>query len=131
MSSATGICIAIDGSYVAAAPHNGDAAIYPDCRPVFWHELTKAILVGNEGFLHENWHLNLPFLNMSKTEIAEVAKSLQVPVENTWSCYEGNDVHCGRCGTCVERLEALHNAGIEDLTVYADSEFWKTQVGIQ
>jgi 7-cyano-7-deazaguanine synthase len=127
-SIAAGICIAQDGYWVAAGPHNGDAAIYPDCRPVFWHSLEDSIRIANKGFLPHGWHFELPFIYWSKNDIALEAKRLKVPVELTWSCYKGGDKHCGRCGTCVERLEAMSHAGIDDPTEYEDTEFWKVQV---
>lgn len=127
-SIAAGICIAQDGYWVAAGPHNGDAAIYPDCRPVFWHSLEDTIRIANRGFLPHGWHFELPFIYWSKNDIALEAKRLKVPVELTWSCYKGGDKHCGRCGTCVERLEAMSHAGIDDPTEYEDTEFWKAQV---
>ncbi len=70
--------------------------------------------------------LYTPFLNIDKAEIARQSAQYNVPVENTWSCYKGNELQCGRCGTCVERIEAFHLAGIEDPTEYEDSEYWKT-----
>jgi len=126
---ATSVCIAQDGYWVAAGPHNGDAAIYPDCRPVFWHSLEDTIRIANKGFLPHGWHFKLPFIYWSKNDIALEAKRLNVPVELTWSCYKGGTKHCGRCGTCVERLEAMNHAGINDPTPYEDAEFWKVQVG--
>jgi 7-cyano-7-deazaguanine synthase len=127
-SIATSICIAEEGGWIAAGPHNGDAAVYPDCRPVFWKALEEAIRQGNATFLDPEWEIKLPFIHWTKTDIANEAKRLGVPIEQTWSCYKGGDIHCGRCGTCVERLEALHEAGVTDLTQYADTEFWVKQV---
>jgi len=48
-----------------------------------------------------------------------------VPVDLTWSCYKGGETHCGRCGTCVERREALELARVKDPTVYVDRDYWK------
>jgi 7-cyano-7-deazaguanine synthase len=127
-SIATSVCIAEKGKWIAAGPHNGDAAVYPDCRPVFWHVLEDTIRTGNTGFLAAGWEIKLPFIHWSKTDIAHEAKRLNVPIELTWSCYKGEDIHCGRCGTCVERLEALHDARVDDKTPYADTTFWKKQV---
>jgi 7-cyano-7-deazaguanine synthase len=127
-SIAVGVCVSQGGHYVAAAPHNGDAAIYPDCRPDFWYTLTKAVLTANVGFISDDWHFELPFLYRSKTDIALIAKRLKVPVHLTWSCYAGRDIHCGRCGTCVERLEALHAAGVDDKTPYEDSTYWRRAI---
>jgi 7-cyano-7-deazaguanine synthase len=57
---------------------------------------------------------------MTKADIARRGKELGIDYSETWSCYKGEDVHCGRCGTCVERREALAEAGIEDTTEYAE-----------
>lgn len=128
LSIATSVCIAIRGSYVATGPHNGDAAIYPDCRPLFLQSFEETVRRGNVGFLQPDWSLETPFIHWSKTDIAREAKRLNVPVELTWSCYEGDDIHCGRCGTCVERMEALHAAGFTlKSTDYKDLFFWKEQ----
>jgi 7-cyano-7-deazaguanine synthase len=126
LSIATSVCIALRGQYVAAGPHNGDAAIYPDCRPGFFELLQEAIYSANQGFLPKGWHFLTPFIYWTKSDIAQEAKRLQVPVELTWSCYLGGTYHCGRCGTCVERLEAMHRAGIEDPTRYMDENYWRT-----
>jgi 7-cyano-7-deazaguanine synthase len=125
---ATGLCIARGGKYVAMGPHNGDAAIYPDCRPKFWRMLEGTLRTANEGFLPTDFHLLLPFLNKSKADIAKEAGRLEVPISLTWSCYNGRALHCGRCGTCVERLEALDAAGINDPTRYEDADYWRTQI---
>jgi 7-cyano-7-deazaguanine synthase len=59
---------------------------------------------------------------MNKAEIAKLRRELGVDFSKTWSCYKGNDVHCGKCGTCVERREAFMNAGMKDPTVYRETE---------
>jgi len=59
-----------------------------------------------------------PFLLMSKTDIVRLGDQLKVPFERTWSCYKGGALHCGRCGTCVERREAFVQAEVADPTVY-------------
>jgi 7-cyano-7-deazaguanine synthase len=136
LSQAVGVCISVGGCYVSTAVHAGDHAIYPDCRPEFIDRLNEAVNAGNEGQLGldfdgvvQHWlGIEAPFINMTKTDIASLAGELNVPIEKTWSCYKGGKVHCGRCGTCVERLEAIHDAGIEDPTTYEDTEFWKSQV---
>jgi 7-cyano-7-deazaguanine synthase len=63
-----------------------------------------------------------PFISMNKAEIAKLRRELGVDFSKTWSCYKGNDVHCGKCGTCVERREAFMNAGMKDPTVYRETE---------
>ena len=131
LSLATGICIAEKGSFVATAVHAGDHAIYPDCRPDFIGAFAQTVRLANEGFLAEDFGILAPFVYKTKTDIARLAAELGVPFHKTWSCYVGKDVHCGRCGTCVERLEAIHDAGAASLdeTVYKDRDYWKEALG--
>jgi 7-cyano-7-deazaguanine synthase len=76
--------------------------------------------IGNEGFIDPEFVIEAPFVLLGKHNIAEIGDALGVPWEQTWSCYEGGDVHCGRCGTCTERIEAFTLAGLHDPTTYAD-----------
>ncbi len=99
---------------VAYAAHNGDHAIYPDCREEFAECVSQAAGLAD-------WHpvkVIRPFVNKSKTDIAKLAGELNVEIENTWSCYKGREIHCGKCGTCVERIEALQLSGVKDKTNY-------------
>jgi 7-cyano-7-deazaguanine synthase len=102
--------------------HAGDHAIYADCRPAFVEPLAAAV---QHGY---GVTLRAPFLTMTKAQIAQRGGVLDVPYGLTWSCYEGGESHCGRCGTCVERAEAFHLAGVDDPTHYADPGYWRTQV---
>ena len=68
--------------------------------------------------------LYTPFLEKTKAQIVEEGARLKVDFINTWSCYKGGEIHCGRCGTCVERREAFHIAGVVDPTNYEDPDFW-------
>lgn len=104
--------------------HAGDHAIYPDCRPSFIDPLAQAVAAAYDV------EVVAPFVGMSKADIAAEGAKLGVPFASTWSCYEGGKVHCGRCGTCVERAEAFHVAGVPDPTEYADAEFWRGTVGL-
>ena len=63
-----------------------------------------------------------PFIALTKGEIAAAGARLGVDFAQTWSCYKGGAVHCGKCGTCVERREALDQAGLVDPTVYASTD---------
>lgn len=118
-SIASGIAVAEKGAFVAVGVHAGDHFIYPDCRPQFFNPFSQAIAAGNEGFAEQGFHLEAPFISMSKTEIAKLGSELGVPYELTWSCYKGGEVHCGTCGTCTERKEAFNDAGVPDPTEYA------------
>jgi 7-cyano-7-deazaguanine synthase len=143
-SIAAGHAVAIGASSLWMGVHAGDHFIYPDCRPEFFRALNAAIVRGNSGFgaipvQHDNaWpseFVMTPFINSTKADIALEALRRGIPLEDTWSCYKGGDVHCGKCGTCVERLEAINEAQETlaslgeavpaDNTVYEDQEFWK------
>ncbi|WP_430472799.1 7-cyano-7-deazaguanine synthase QueC [Thalassospira lucentensis] len=108
---------------VAAAVHGGDHFIYPDCRPDFIKAFGAMQNHALDGV--KDVSLYTPFVNASKADIAAEAGRLGVPVARTWSCYKGHETHCGRCGTCVERREALELARVKDPTVYEDRDYWK------
>lgn len=100
---------------VAYAAHAGDHAIYPDCRPSFIEPMTHAIHEGT-GTQVTLW---APFQHRSKADILQRGLELRVPYHLTWTCYKGQDLACGRCGTCVERLEAFELNGEKDPLPYA------------
>lgn len=101
---------------VLIANHNGDHAIYPDCRENFIAAMGKAMEAGT----YEHISIDAPFTDISKTDIALIGKRLGIDYSKTYSCYKGGEKHCGKCGTCVERKEALRNAEIEDTTEYEE-----------
>ena len=104
---------------VALAVHGGDHFIYPDCRPEFIEQFAKMQRQALDGVA--NVALFAPYVEADKTEIARDAARFAVPIADTWSCYEGGELHCGRCGTCLERIAAMHLAGIEDPTLYQEA----------
>lgn len=101
-------------SQVLIANHNGDHAIYPDCRNEFICAMDAATKAGT----YANVRVAAPYTNISKADIARKGKELGIDYSETWSCYKGGEKHCGRCATCVERREALLQAGIADSTPY-------------
>lgn len=116
------IAVGARADIVALGMHAGDHAIYPDCRPVFVDALAHLVAVANEQVTPEMPApptVEAPFVNVTKTDIARIGTELGVPFSLTWSCYEGGGVHCGQCGTCVERREAFDDAGLVDPTEYA------------
>jgi 7-cyano-7-deazaguanine synthase len=121
ISVAYAVAVARGADAVLVGVHAGDHHVYPDCRPAFVSALDEALRIGNEGV--GNVRLEAPFVNHSKTDIARLGARLGVEWSETWSCYEGGEVHCGRCGTCVERHEAFRDAGGTDPTTYADPDF--------
>ncbi|MBQ9355712.1 MAG: 7-cyano-7-deazaguanine synthase QueC [Prevotella sp.] len=100
--------------YVMMANHGGDHTIYPDCRPEFVDAFDAAAKAGT----YEGVGLLTPYTHLTKADIARRGKELGLDYSETWSCYKGGAKHCGRCGTCVERREALSQAGISDPTDY-------------
>lgn len=121
MNIAAAWAIGLKYDSIAFAAHKGDFAQYADCRPEFAAALDQCIRLAD----YHQVEVERPFILLSKAEIAKLGVNLSVPFENTYSCYQGGDIHCGRCGTDVERLEALEQAGAVDKTMYADKEYYK------
>lgn len=130
LAIATGIAVANGSDVVATGVHSGDHFIYPDCRPQFIEALAKAFVLGTEGHAKEGFELQAPFVHITKADIAKLGFQLKVPYELTWSCYKGGDIHCGRCGTCVERIEAFRLAEVDDPTTYAEIQFALEETGL-
>jgi len=138
LSIASAYAISIGAENVWTGVHAGDHFIYPDCRPRFIMCTDAAVRIGNQGFgnlpeIPDNEGLKqgdldkfiqTPFIEITKNAIAQSAFALDVDIAMTWSCYKGGDIHCGKCGTCVERLEAIASTGNEDPTLYEDTTFW-------
>ncbi|MCI0430018.1 MAG: 7-cyano-7-deazaguanine synthase QueC [Rhodospirillales bacterium] len=122
LSVAFGVAAAERADAVAAAVHGGDHFIYPDCRPAFVEAFEAMQRHALDGLARISFYA--PFLRMSKADIVREGAKLGVPFAETWSCYKGGAIHCGRCGTCVERREAFHLAGIDDPTPYQDPDYW-------
>ena len=118
LSIAYGTAVALDADIVAAGMHAGDHFVYPDCRPDFVKRFAEMQRVAVEGFGHHELKLYAPFINISKADIARRGFDLGVDFSKTWSCYKGGKFHCGKCGTCVERIEAFELAGVPDPTEY-------------
>lgn len=114
LSIAAGIAESHNLKYVMMANHGGDHAIYPDCRHTFVEAMSKATQEGT----YPGIQILAPYTNITKADIAMKGKALGIDYTKTWSCYKGGEHHCGKCGTCVERREALAAAGIADETIY-------------
>ena len=114
LAVAAGIAESNGLTKVLIANHGGDHTIYPDCRPEFIAAMDAAVEAGTFARVR----VVAPYTNISKADIARRGGALGIDYAETWSCYKGGHVHCGTCGTCVERKEALREAGIEDNTTY-------------
>jgi 7-cyano-7-deazaguanine synthase len=118
-----GIMLAVAGGFAESkeaqglviAAHAGDHAIYPDCRDAFMRSMAETLRLGTFAGIE----LLRPFISMTKADIAKRGSELGVDYARTWSCYVGGSIHCGECGTCVERREAFQLAGLPDPTEYA------------
>lgn len=114
LSIAIGLAESRGLKHVMMANHSGDHTIYPDCRPEFVSAFSEAARTGT----YPGITLLCPFTHLTKGQIARKGAELGIDYSETWSCYKGTEHHCGRCGTCIERKEAIAEAGITDTTVY-------------
>ena len=103
LSFAIGIAESTNSEFVLIGAHSGDHTIYPDCRPDFIDALNRAAMLGT----YKSIGIVAPFISLTKREIALLGKEQGVDFSKTWSCYKGLTKHCGVCGTCWERREAL------------------------
>ena len=113
LAVAAGLAESYELDAVMLANHSGDHAIYPDCRPAFIDAFAAAVKAGT----YNGVQVISPYCNITKRDIALRGKAIGLDYSLTYSCYKGGEKHCGKCGTCVERKEAL--AGF-DPTVYED-----------
>ena len=116
LALATAYAIGIGAKNVAYAAHSGDHAIYADCRPAFIGAMKEAITLCDDSGVS----LDTPFEFMDKAKILRIGGTLGVDYSLTWSCYEGQELACGKCGTCSERLEAFKLVGITDPIKYKE-----------
>ena len=116
LSIACGIAESRGLTKVMIANHFGDHSIYPDCRAEFIRPMSEAMRAGT----YIGVEIIAPYTDISKTDIALIGKRLGIDYSQTYSCYKGGERHCGKCGTCMERKEALREAGIEDNTLYEE-----------
>lgn len=121
---AAGVAITHKCAALAYGAHAGDHAIYPDCRPEFADAVNRALALCD----YNPPELIRPFIRDTKAEIVRLGFDLGVHFEETWTCYNGEERPCGRCGTCVERLEAFDIAGEVDPFNYEDHTFWREAV---
>jgi 7-cyano-7-deazaguanine synthase len=116
LSIAAGYAESAGAEGLVIAAHSGDHAIYPDCREDFMRPMAEAIRAGTYAGIE----VLRPFIELRKEGIAAIGAGLGIDFAQTWSCYKGGKVHCGKCGTCVERKEAFALAGLPDPTFYGD-----------
>jgi len=112
LSSAASIALSKDCSVIYYGAHSDDAAgnAYPDCSDAFNEAMKSAIELGSGNQLT----IEAPFVKWTKKDVVREGLRLHVPYELTWSCYEGGDKPCGKCGTCLDRAAAFAANGVKD-----------------
>ena len=116
LALAGGHALSLGFDTIAYAAHAGDHTIYPDCRPEFADAMDKALGLAD----WKDLNLHRPYVEMTKSDLVSRGDQLGAPLHLTWSCYAGGEIHCGKCGTCVERKEAFELAKIPDPTKYEE-----------
>ena len=114
LALAAGYALSVNFDTIAYAAHAGDHTIYPDCRPAVADAMETAFSLADWKSLD----LHRPFVNLSKADLVKKGMELGAPLHLSWSCYAGRELHCGKCGTCVERKEAFAIAKVPDPTEY-------------
>lgn len=114
LSLATGYAVTAGAGAVWYGAHGGDHAIYPDCRPEFVEKMDAVCRIAN----YEPVAIEAPFMAMDKGQILGEGLALGLDYSQTWTCYNGREKACGRCGSCVERLEAFASHGLTDPLPY-------------
>lgn len=105
LSLAIGYAVSLEADKVYYGAHSGDHAIYPDCRPEFVVKMNEVAAIAN----YQPVEIYSPYLNVSKTDILTDGLGMQLDYSETWTCYNGREKACGKCGACQERLEAFRD----------------------
>ncbi len=116
LSMAVGYAVSISANKVYYGAHSGDHAIYPDCRPEFVHRMNDVCAIANYDIVE----IVTPYLDVSKTAILTAGLEMGLDYNQTWTCYNGREKACGKCGACQERLEAFTENGISDPLEYEE-----------
>jgi 7-cyano-7-deazaguanine synthase len=107
-----------DCEAVFVGAHSEDFSGYPDCRPEFFDAFEAMVDVGTKP--ETDISIEVPFVESTKTEIAERGVDLGVPFEHTWSCYRDAEPACGTCDACAFRLQAFQRLDVRDPISYAE-----------
>jgi len=114
LSLAVGYAVSVGASQVYYGAHSGDHAIYPDCRPEFVLKMNEVCQIAN----YESVEIFSPYLKVNKTAILADGLSMGLNYSDTWTCYNGREKACGKCGSCQERLEAFSDNKVTDPIEY-------------
>ena len=114
LSMAIAYAVSIDAHAVYYGAHNGDHAIYPDCRPEFVNKMNEVSQIAN----YEPVDIVSPYIEVDKIAILADGLNMGLDYGKSWTCYNGRELACGGCGSCVERLEAFAANGLTDPLTY-------------
>lgn len=114
LSLAVGYAVSNGCTKVFYGAHSGDHTIYPDCRPEFVEKMNAVCEIAN----YEAVSIETPYLKVSKTDILTDGLQMGLDYAQTWTCYNGREKACGKCGACQERLEAFRDNGATDPLEY-------------
>ncbi|TWX53669.1 7-cyano-7-deazaguanine synthase QueC [Colwellia hornerae] len=114
LSLAVGYAVSVGASQVYYGAHSGDHAIYPDCRPEFVMKMNEVCKIAN----YESVEIFSPYLTVTKSDILTDGLKMGLSYDNTWTCYNGREKACGKCGACQERLEAFSDNNVSDPLSY-------------
>lgn len=116
LSMAVGYAVSLDAAQVYYGAHSGDHAIYPDCRPEFVEKMNDVCQIAN----YQPVEIHSPYLKQSKIDILTDGLSMNLDYSKSWTCYNGREKACGKCGACQERLEAFEKNGVTDPLPYEE-----------
>jgi 7-cyano-7-deazaguanine synthase len=116
LSLAIGYAVDLKADKVFYGAHAGDHAIYPDCRPEFVQKMKDVAAISN----YDPVDIVTPYLNNSKIEILAEGLAMGLDYGKSWTCYNGREKACGKCGSCVERLEAFKENNMSDPLEYEE-----------
>ncbi len=114
LSMAVGYAVSLDAAQVYYGAHSGDHAIYPDCRPEFVEKMNDVCKIAN----YQSVEIHSPYLKQTKIDILTDGLSMGLDYSKSWTCYNGREHACGKCGACQERLEAFERNGVTDPLTY-------------
>ena len=97
-----------------------DYSGYPDCRPVYYEEMGRALFLGSKLGSQYGTPIQIetPLISMTKAEIVKLALAENAPIEITWSCYLGGDWPCGECDSCILRAKGFREAEVDDPSLF-------------